>query len=91
MLEMKEVTIIIYPKIAEDLFPRRKPKSQIIWRTPFKKWYEKPRIAKNVKIFIGKELIKEINNSKYLSPKVIQRRPSTKITNTKFNATPEIL
>ena len=61
---MKEVAIIIYPKIAEDLFPRRKPKSQIICRIPFKKWYEKPRTAKNSIIFIGKELIKEINNSK---------------------------
>ena len=61
---MNEVAIIIYPKIAEDLFPRRKPKSQIIWRIPFKKWYEKPRIDKNSIIFIGKELIKEINNSK---------------------------
>ena len=64
MLEKKEVAIIMYPKIAEDLFPRRKPKSQIIWRIPFKKWYEKPRIAKNMIIFTGKEVIKEINNSK---------------------------
>ena len=63
-LEMKEVAIIIYPKIADDLFTIRKPKSQIIWRIPFKKWYEKPRIAKNMIIFIGKEVIKEINNSK---------------------------
>ena len=61
---MKEVAIIIYPKIADDLFPRRKPKSQIMCRIPFKKWYEKPRMVKNIIIFIGIELIKEINNRK---------------------------
>ena len=64
MLEKKEIAMIIYPKIADDLFPRRKPKSQIIWRTPFKKWYKKPKMVKNIIILTGKELIKEINNRK---------------------------
>lgn len=81
----------MYPNMAEDLFSKKNPKSQKICRIPFSKWYEKPSNVKKRIIFKGIVFNISINNKKYTSPNVMQRRPETKIIKEKFRAKPVTL